>query len=94
MFDLSSLQQLTFARTRSDALVKKVAPEEMDKHKEERLKRKSELSFRASSWIAPLLNLLARFRQRSRDETTLCAASISHKRKQPRRVSCSCFKRP
>ncbi|CEQ42634.1 SPOSA6832_04461 [Sporobolomyces salmonicolor] len=33
--------QLTFARTESDALVKKRHPEDMDQHKEERLKRKT-----------------------------------------------------
>ncbi|GAA5983827.1 hypothetical protein JCM5350_007562 [Sporobolomyces pararoseus] len=34
--------QLAFARTESDALVKKRHPEDMDHHKEERLKRKKE----------------------------------------------------
>ncbi|GAA5937119.1 hypothetical protein JCM1841_001585 [Sporobolomyces salmonicolor] len=34
--------QLTFARTESDALVKKRHPEDMDQHKEERLKRKKD----------------------------------------------------
>lgn len=35
-------QQLGFARTRSDALVKAKTPEEFEKHKEERAIRKSE----------------------------------------------------
>ncbi|GAA5880628.1 hypothetical protein JCM16303_004288 [Sporobolomyces ruberrimus] len=34
--------QLAFARTQSDALVKRRHPEDMDQHKEERLKRKKE----------------------------------------------------
>lgn len=93
MFVLFSLQQLTFARTRSDALVKKVAPEEMDQHKEDRLKRKSEPPSRLERNRA-VLTLLPRFYQRSRDETTLCAASISHKRRLPRRASTNCSSRP
>lgn len=95
MFVLPSLQQLTFARTRSDALVKKVTPEEMDQHKEERLKRKSKHPLRRASKLnRAVLTLLPRFRQRSRDETTLSVASTSHKRKRPRRVSCTCSSRP
>ena len=40
IFDLR--QQLTFARTESDVLVKKRHPEDFEQHNEERLKRKSE----------------------------------------------------
>lgn len=42
-------QQLGFARTRSDALVNKQAPDELEEHKKARLERKSTcwLSFRA-----------------------------------------------
>lgn len=79
-----SSQQLTFARTESDALVQKRHPDDMEAHKKARLKRKSALLVSFAGQRAAELTLFGA--QSNRDETTLRGGRSWRRRRRRSRV--------